>query len=155
MTTACRLAAYCLGCGDFCRADWRCLSGIHKRPARWSKNLPPLIVADKAPIKVTPKKPIVNNIAAGDLNIYETIEGEASGAPDKDVSAEEKGDGSLETLYGDSQSAQQTELDELNAFLGEAETSAPEAVAPIEAPNRLRKTKSVSRAARTQTNTAC
>ncbi len=98
------------------------------------KNLPPLIVADKAPIKVIPKKPIDNNIAAGDLNIYETIEGEASGAPDKDVSAEEKGDGSLETLYGDSQPAQQTELDELNAFLGEAETSAPEAVAPIDDP---------------------
>ena len=98
------------------------------------KNLPPLIVADQAPIKVTPKVSIDNNISAGDLNIYDTIEGEAAGSADKDVSAEEKGDGSLETLYGDSQPSQQNDLDELNDFLGGAEADEPKVTNPIEPP---------------------
>ncbi|MGC6472027.1 MAG: SPOR domain-containing protein [Parvibaculales bacterium] len=98
------------------------------------RNLPPLVMADRDPVKVLPKSESGDDLAQQDLNIYKSIEAETpsstSNAPEGEV-----GDGSVESLYAtqESSAALDDDLADLDAFLGDGGVSEPSELSEPEA----------------------
>ena len=110
------------------------------------RNLPPLVMADREPVKVMPEKKPTDDLAQRDLSIYRSMEAQKPAASEPAVSTPapdaELGDGSLESLYAEERSANDDisadmpsvmvddgadGLAELDAFLGDASLSEPPA----------------------------
>lgn len=89
------------------------------------KNLPPFVMADKAPVKIIPEAPVKDDkFERGDLEIYDKIQaptGDMSG----DMSGADNGNGDTESLYGEVETPMTEEVEATEEVEVEVEIAAP------------------------------